>query len=116
MQTIEALGALAQQTRLSVFRSLIAAYPRSVAAGDVARRCHVPHNTMSTHLGALVRAGLVSVARDGRSMLYRADLSGFRSLLGFLTRDCCSGRLEICAPLLDGLQPACDCQPESIDA
>lgn len=100
LTAIEALTALAQPTRLKVFRRLLNAYPDQIAAGEIARACKVPHNTMSTHLAVLTRGGLVAVRRDGRMMYYGADLDGFRSLVGFLMRDCCNGRAEICAPLL----------------
>ena len=100
MLAIEALTALAQPTRLDVFRRLLKAHPDEIAAGEIARACKVPHNTMSTHLAVLTRAGLVSVRRQGRMMHYGADLDGFRSLIGFLMRDCCNGRAEICAPLV----------------
>jgi arsenate reductase len=98
-EIIDALGALAQPTRLTAFRRLLASHPDSVPAGEIARICDVPHNTMSTHLGILTRAGLVAVERQGRGMNYRADLRGFRSLLRFLARDCCRGRLDMCADL-----------------
>jgi DNA-binding transcriptional ArsR family regulator len=107
---IEALGALAQQTRLQVFRALVAAHPEPVPAGEIAELCGVPHNTLSSHLGILNRAGLIASERKGRSILYHADLDGFRSLVAFLTRDCCHGRLEICAPVLES--PACSSTPE----
>ncbi len=97
---IEAFTALAQPTRLKVFRRLLKAYPDQIAAGEIARNCKVPHNTMSTHLAVLTRSGLVAARRDGRMMYYSADLDGFRSLVSFLMRDCCNGRAEICAPLL----------------
>lgn len=97
---IEALAALSQTTRLEVFRRLVKAHPDEIAAGEIARACKVPHNTMSTHLSILVRAGLVSVRREGRMMQYGADLDGLRSLIGFLMRDCCNGRADICAPLM----------------
>jgi DNA-binding transcriptional ArsR family regulator len=108
-----ALTALAQPTRLKVFRRLLAAHPAGLAAGEIARQAKVPHNTMSTHLGLLTRARLVAVRRDGRSMNYRANLDGFRALVSFLTRDCCSGRPEICAPLLAELSDLTDecCAP-----
>lgn len=99
-RAIAALTALAQPTRLEVFRRLVKAHPDEIAAGEIARTCKVPHNTMSTHLSVLMRAGLVRVRRDGRMMHYGADLDGFRTLIGFLMRDCCNGRAEICAPLL----------------
>ena len=105
----ESLTALSHGTRLRVFRHLVREHPEPVAAGELARVLDTPHNTMSTHLAVLTRAGLISVSRQGRSMLYRADLDGFRALVGFLTRDCCSGRPEICAPVLAAL--ACD-QPK----
>ena len=72
--------------------------------------CKVPHNTMSTHLAALMRGGLIAVARQGRSMNYRADLDGFRGLIDFMLRDCCGGRPEICAPVVDDFNAAC-CAP-----
>jgi DNA-binding transcriptional ArsR family regulator len=106
---IESLAALAQSTRLRVFRHLVRAHPEPVAAGDLARALGTPHNTMSTHLAVLSRAGLVTAKRESRSMFYSADLDGFRALVAFLTRDCCCGRPEICAPILDtvssNLQP-----------
>jgi ArsR family transcriptional regulator, arsenate/arsenite/antimonite-responsive transcriptional repressor len=111
---IEGLTALAQPTRLRVFRQLVRAHPEPVAAGEIARLVEVPHNTMSTHLAVLTRAGLLSVMRDGRAMLYRADLEGFRALVGFLTRDCCDGRPEICAPVLELLSTDCACEPERL--
>lgn len=113
MRAIEALTALAQPTRLDVFRRLLKAHPDEIAAGAIARLCKVPHNTMSTHLAVLVRAGLVGVRRDGRMMHYDADLEGFRSLIGFLMRDCCNGRAEICAPLVAELN--C-CEPAAAPA
>jgi ArsR family transcriptional regulator, arsenate/arsenite/antimonite-responsive transcriptional repressor / arsenate reductase (thioredoxin) len=93
---IDGLGSLAQPTRLAVFRKLLAAHPGTVPAGELARLCDVPHNTMSTHLGVLSRAGLVEVERDGRAMNYRADIKAFRGLVRFLTSDCCNGRPDLC--------------------
>ena len=105
-----AFAALAQPTRLKAFRKLIAAHPNGLPAGEIAAFCKVPHNTMSTHLAALMRGGLIAVARDGRSMNYRANLDGFRGLIDFMLRDCCSGRPEICAPVVDEFNAAC-CAP-----
>jgi DNA-binding transcriptional ArsR family regulator len=96
-----ALNALAQETRLGMFRCLVAAGTAGLAAGGIARGMGVPHNTMSAHIAVLVRAGLVTSRRDGRSVIYAADLPGLRALLGFLLEDCCGGRAEMCAPLLD---------------
>lgn len=99
-RAIEGLTALAQPTRLDVFRRLVKAHPDELAAGAIARACKVPHNTMSTHLAVLARAELIGMRRDGRTIYYGVNLDGFRSLVAFLTRDCCGGRAEICAPLI----------------
>lgn len=107
MSAINALAALAQETRLAVFRTLVAAHPDGIRAGEIAARFGVPHNTMSSHLAVLARAGLVRSQRSGRSIRYRADLDGFRQLVGFLTQDCCQGRPEICGPVLAPLVAAC---------
>ena len=88
-------------TRLAAVRHLLAVHPQSLPAGEIARLCDVPHNTMSTHLGILNRAGLISVEKDGRAMNYRADVAGFRGLLEFLSRDCCNGRPELCGTAFD---------------
>ena len=109
---IEALAALAQPTRLGVFRHLVGGHPAGAAAGDIARRFDVPHNTLSSHLAVLTRAGLARAERDGRTIRYHADLDGFRALVGFLTLDCCGGRPEICAPLLADLADPC-CPPST---
>lgn len=97
---IEALAALAQPTRLGVFRRLVKLHPDGIAAGEIARTLGVPHNTMSTHLAILSRAGLVTSCRDGRVIHYSADIDGFRAVIAYLMRDCCNQRAEICAPLL----------------
>jgi len=113
--TVDSLSALAQATRLQVFRALIAAYPRGVPAGDIASKFQVPHNTMSSHLAILTRAGLAVSERQGRTVFYRADVSGFRDVVAFLVGDCCAGRPEICAPLFQPLLDACSCAPETVD-
>lgn len=105
---IDGLGSLAQPTRLAAFRHLLVAFPESLAAGELARRCVVPHNTMSTHLTILSRAGLVTVEREGRGMNYRADVKAFRGLIRFLAGDCCGGRPDLCGDLARLL-------PEDID-
>ena len=88
---VDVLSALAQPTRLDVFRLLVMHEPDGLAAGDVAPWLGVPHNTMSTHLSILTRAGLVKGQRDSRSIIYRADLDQFRKLMVFLLQDCCGG-------------------------
>ena len=106
-QAILALAALAQPTRLDVFRLLVKAEPNGLAAGDIAKALAVPQNTMSSHLSILSRAGLVTAQRFSRSIVYRADLGAFRAVMLFMVKDCCDGRPEICAPLIEDLTPCC---------
>ena len=109
---ILALAALAQSTRLDVFRLLAKNEPEGLAAGDVAKVLAVPQNTMSSHLAILARAGLVSAQRFSRSIVYRADLARFQDVVLFMLRDCCYGRPEICAPLIANLTPCCAPKPK----
>ena len=102
---IAALGALAQSTRLDTFRLLVKHEPLGLPAGEVARLLEVPQNTMSAHLATLARAGLVRSERQSRSIIYRADLDRLRDLMLFLVKDCCGGRIELCAPLIAALTP-----------
>ncbi len=106
-KTIKALGALAQESRLHAFRLLVRSGPDGLAAGEIARALGVPHNTLSSHLAILVNAGLVSSHRESRSIIYSIDFDGTRALLSFLMEDCCQGRPELCAPVLDSLLPGC---------
>lgn len=114
VEAIEALGALAQETRLRVFRLLVEQGPAGLPAGAIARACGVPANTMSAHLGILARAGLVRPRRESRQVIYAADFAGVRGLVGFLLQDCCRGRPEFCAPLLDAALPASCCPPTEV--
>jgi DNA-binding transcriptional ArsR family regulator len=102
---ILALAALAQNTRLDTFRLLVAHEPHGLPAGDVAAALDIPQNTMSTHLAVLTRAGLARSERQGRSIIYRADLACLSSLTLFLVKDCCEGRPDLCKPLLAELSP-----------
>ena len=104
---ILALAALAQPTRLDTFRLLVRHEPGGLPAGEIARELAVPHNTMSSHLNVLARAGLVRSERKSRSIIYRADLARFREAVTFLLRDCCGGHPAVCAPLVDVLTPCC---------
>lgn len=102
-RALETLSALAQGTRLDVFRLLVKAGPGGLCAGEIVERLAVRQNTMSTNLGVLARAGLVRSEREGRSIRYVADLDGMHGLLAYLMEDCCGGRPETCAPLLKQL-------------
>ena len=99
IDAIGALAALAQETRLAVFRLLIKVGPNGLPAGKVAARVGVPPATLSFHLGQLERAGLIRSRRQSRSIIYAADIEGTRRLIAFLTEDCCQGQPEICGRL-----------------
>jgi ArsR family transcriptional regulator len=93
---LAALAALGQQTRLEIFRLLMRAEPDGMSAGALAEAIGCAHNTLSAHVSILARAGLVRGARDGRSIIYRADVDGIRMLVAFLVTDCCGGHPELC--------------------
>ena len=104
---IASMVALSQPTRLATFRRLIAAEPRGIAAGDLARLVGVPQNTLSTHLAILARAGLIEGVRQSRSIIYRAVFARVREVALFLIQDCCGGRPEICDPIVADLTGCC---------
>lgn len=108
---IGAFGALAQDTRLHVFRLLLNASPDGLPAGEIARRLGTPHNTMSAHLAILSRTGLARSRRESRQIIYTVDLETVRSLVTFLVQECCGGQPERCAALLDAAMPVSSCGP-----
>lgn len=93
---ISALAALAQPTRLAIFSLLIKHEPVGIIAGVIADTIGAPHNTLSSHLAILVRAGLLSSTREGRTIIYRSNVEGMRALIGFLVSECCDGHSELC--------------------
>lgn len=100
---LAALAALGQETRLDVFRLLVGAGTPGLPAGEIAQRLDTVQNTMSSHLKILSTAGLVRAERDGRSIRYVADMTGFRDLLAFLMEDCCQGAPELCQPVIEAI-------------
>jgi DNA-binding transcriptional ArsR family regulator len=88
---VAALAALAQDNRLDVFRLLVQAGPEGMPAGAVASALDLAPNTLTFHFDRLRTAGLVTVRRDGRSMIYAARFDKMNALLGFLTENCCGG-------------------------
>jgi len=104
---VAALSALAHPGRLEVFRLLVQAGPEGLAAGEIARATGSLANTLSTNLGILAGAGLVAARRDGRSIIYTAGYERMSELLAFLMQDCCAGKPEICAPLMEAASRAC---------
>lgn len=95
---VAALAALAQDSRLDVFRLLVQAGPDGLPAGRIAEALGLAPNTLTFHFDRLRSAGLVTVRREGRSMIYAARFDAMNALLGFLTESCCQGRPEVCAP------------------
>ena len=95
---IAALAALAQDNRLDTYRLLVQAGPEGMQAGQVAAALGLPPNTLSFHFDRLRQAGLVTVRRDGRSMIYAARFDTMNALIGYLTENCCGGAPEQCAP------------------
>jgi DNA-binding transcriptional ArsR family regulator len=98
---VAALAALAQDNRLDVFRLLVQAGPDGLAAGNIASELRLAPNTLTFHFDRLRQAGLVSVRRDGRSMIYSANYDSMNSLIGYLTDNCCGGAAQYapaCAP------------------
>ena len=91
LEAVAALSALAQDNRLDIFRLLVQAGPEGMAAGQVAEKLGLAPNTLTFHFDRLRVAGLVTVRRDGRSMIYAAHYDAMNDLLGFLTRNCCQG-------------------------
>ncbi len=108
METIEAvqsLSALAQGSRLAIFRLLVQAGPAGMAAGSIGEKLGLPPATLSFHLAGLARAGLARSRQEGRFVIYSADFGRMNDLVAFLTENCCGG--ASCAPQA--------CQPESIE-
>ena len=97
-QALLAFAALSQETRLRILRHLVGSGPQGLAAGVIAERVEVSAFNVSFHLPDLERAGLVSSGRDGRSIIYSANLGAISGLIPFLMEDCCSGHPEICLP------------------
>ena len=108
-----ALGALAQETRLDIFRLLVQKGPEGLPAGEIGERLGQPSPTLSFHLNQLRFAGLVSSRRASRSIIYSANFKAMNDLLAYLTENCCGGRPEICAP--ERLAAAA-CAPDSVKA
>ena len=88
---VEALGALAQEHRLAVFRQLVQAGDNGMAAGAIAEAIGIPGSSLSFHLAQLRHAGLILQERQHRSLIYRANYAAMNALLGYLTENCCAG-------------------------
>lgn len=97
-EAVTALSALAQESRLAVFRLLVRTGAQGMAAGQIGERLNLPAPTLSFHLAQLSQAGLVRARREGRSLIYAADYANMNTLMKFLTENCCAGAAAACAP------------------
>src|SRR6185295_838695 len=96
MQALQSLSALAQESRLAIFRLLVQAGPAGLAAGSIGEKLDLPPATLSFHLAGLTRAGIAKSRQDGRFVIYTADFESMNALVGYLTENCCGG--ASCAP------------------
>lgn len=95
---IDALGALAQDTRLAIYRLLMQRGPGGLPAGAIAEKLGVPASSLSFHLAHLARAGLIAQRRQSRTLIYAVDFAGMNALMAYLTENCCGGDAAACAP------------------
>ncbi|MGH8675658.1 MAG: ArsR/SmtB family transcription factor [Burkholderiales bacterium] len=102
IQAVQALSALAQGSRLAIFRRLVKAGPAGLAAGAIGEELDLPPATLSFHLAGLTRAGLARSRQDGRFVIYTADFQNMNGLLAYLTENCCV--MSACSPAV--CQPA----------
>jgi DNA-binding transcriptional ArsR family regulator len=102
---LTSLAALAQETRLALFRLLVQFAPGGLPAGEIAEKLKVPAPTLSFHLKELSRAGLVDHRSEGRFVIYRARVDVLQDLIGFLTDNCCQGAPDRCAPAAVAVPP-----------
>jgi len=96
---VEALAALAQESRLSIFRVLVQTGKEGVAAGALAEKLDIPPATLSFHLKTLAHAGLIKSRTEGRFVIYSANFAGMNDLIAYLTEHCCAGDAAQCAPV-----------------
>ena len=96
LDVLTALGSLAQETRLDIFRSLVGIVAAGASAGQIAEHFGLPLQTLSFHLKTLQHAGLVQRIRQSRLLIYSADLTTINAVLGYLTENCCAGHPEDC--------------------
>lgn len=111
-QALDAFGALSQETRLNMVRTLVVAGPDGLAAGAVGEAVGASSSSASFHLSHLERAGLVQSRREARSIIYSANYDGLAGLVAFLMQDCCQGHPEVCVPAAE-VAAAC-CSPAAV--
>ncbi|MBL4750572.1 MAG: winged helix-turn-helix transcriptional regulator [Amylibacter sp.] len=99
-RAIEAFAALAQDTRMSIYRLLVRQEPNSLRVGEISERLTIVPSTLSGHLAILKRAGLLKSTRHQREIHYSANIGAMNDLIGFMLQDCCNGQLENCGEIL----------------
>jgi len=103
-KAIENFSALAQETRLAIFRLLVRRQPQGLPVGEISRLLDIVPSTLSGHLGILKRAGLLKSTRHQREIHYAADLDSMGDLIRFLLKDCCNGQVDNCEDILSLVQ------------
>ena len=98
LDAVEALSALSQESRLRIYRLLVEVGPDGMQAGQIATELDLPPNTLTFHFDRLRHAALVTVRREGRSMIDAPRFDTMNDLLGYLTKNCCGSEIEKCAP------------------
>jgi DNA-binding transcriptional ArsR family regulator len=105
-QAVKALGAIAHDHRLAIYRLLVEQGPDGIAAGQIAERLGMPPSTLTFHLQQLLHAALVTQRRLGRQLIYAADFATMNALLSYLTENCCGCGPAACAPVCNPATPA----------
>jgi ArsR family transcriptional regulator, arsenate/arsenite/antimonite-responsive transcriptional repressor len=99
-EAVDALGALAHEHRLAIYRLLVETGPDGLAAGVIAERLGIAPSSLTFHLQHLQRAGLIDQKRASRQLIYAADFARMNALVGFLTENCCGGGQLACVPCI----------------
>jgi len=110
-EAVQALAALAQETRLSIFRLLVEAGPQGIPAGRLGEMLVVPPATLSFHLKELANAGLTTARQEGRFIYYSTDFEHMAALMSFLTQNCCQGMPQECLTVMETALGGC-CAPQ----
>src|SRR4051812_16286606 len=97
-QAVQALGALAHETRLAIYRMLVEQGPDGLSAGVIAERLGLPPSSLTFHVQHLHRAGLLTQRRLSRQLIYAADFTTMNALVGFMTENCCGQGMSACLP------------------
>lgn len=105
-KAVEAFAALAQDSRMAIYRMLVKEQPNSLRVGDISKRLDIVTSTLSGHLMVLKRAGLLKSTRHQREIHYSANIATMNDLVGFMLQDCCNGQVENCAEILTLLDQA----------